>query len=42
MLKSILADEVKVNITIDDVRLRPNVTTNKTIRVTKTSFYTLL
>ena len=31
MLKSLLPNEVKVNITIDDVRLRSNLTTNKTI-----------
>ena len=43
MLKSSLPDEVKVNITIDDIRLRSNLTTNKTISFTKKSFlYTLL
>ena len=35
MLKSLLPDEVKVDITIDDIRLRSNLTTNKTIRFTK-------
>ena len=42
MLKSLLPDEVKVNITVDDSRLRSNITTNKTIRFTKTSFYIIL
>ena len=40
-LKSLLHDEVKVNITTEDFRLRSNLTTNKTIRFTKKS-YTLL
>ena len=31
MLKSLLLYEVKVKITSDDVRLKPNITTNKTI-----------
>ena len=35
MLKSLLPIEVKVNITIDDIRLKSNLTTNKTIRFTK-------
>ena len=39
MLKSLLPKEVKVNITIDDVRLKLNLTTNKTIRFTKKSFF---
>ena len=38
MLKSLLPKEVKVKITIDDVRLKSNLTTNKTIRFTKKSF----
>ena len=43
MLKSVLPDEVKVKTTIDDSRLRSNLTTNKTIRFTKKSFfYTIL
>ena len=43
MLKNLLPNEVKVNITIDDVRLRSNLTTNKTIKFTKKSFfYTIL
>ena len=42
MLKSILPKQVKVKITIDDIRLKSNLTTNKTIRFTKRSFlYTL-
>ena len=32
ILKSLFPDEVKVNITIDDISLRSNLTTNKTIR----------
>ena len=39
MLKSLLPKEVKVNITIDDVRLKSNLTTNKTIRFTKKTFF---
>ena len=31
MLKSLLPREVKVNFTIDDIRLRSNLTTNKTM-----------
>ena len=31
-LKSLLPNKVKVNITIDDSRLRSNITTNKTIK----------
>ena len=43
ILKSSLPDEVKVNVTIDDIRLKSNLTTNKTIRFTKRSFfYTIL
>ena len=34
-LKFLLPDDVKVNITIDDTRLRSNLTTNKTIKLTK-------
>ena len=37
-LKKLLPDEVKVNITIDDIRLKSNSTTNKTIRFTKKTF----
>ena len=36
MLKSLLPDEVKVKNNIDDVRLKSNSTTSKTIRFTKT------
>ena len=39
MLKSLLPNEVKVNITIDDFRLKSNLTTNKTIRFTKKFFF---
>ena len=39
MLKSLLPDKVKVDITIDDIRLRSNLTTNKTIRFTEKSFF---
>ena len=39
MLKSLFPYKVKVNITIDDVRLKSNLTTNKTIRFTKKIFF---
>ena len=43
MLRNLLPKEVKVNITIDDIRLKSNLNTNKTIRFTKRSFlYTIL
>ena len=43
MLKSLLPDEVKVNISFDDIRPKSNLTTNKTIRFTlKIFFYTVL
>ena len=43
MLKALLPNEVELNITIDDVRLKSNLTNNKTIKFTKkSSFYTLL
>ena len=43
MLESLLSKEVKVNNTIDDVRLKPNLTTKKTLKFTrKSSFYTIL
>ena len=39
-MKSLLLNEVKVNKTIDDIRLRSNLTTNKTISFTeKSSFF---
>ena len=41
MLKSYFPDEVKVDITIDDIRLKSNSTTSKTIRLTKTSFFSI-
>ena len=37
-LKSLLPNEVKVEITINDIRLKSNITTNKTIKFTKISF----
>ena len=43
MSKSSLLDIVKINITIDDIRLRSNLTTNKKLRFTKEIlFYTTL
>ena len=43
MLKSLLPDDVKINITIDDIRLRSILTTHKTIRLAKKSvFHTIL
>ena len=44
MLKSLLPKEVKVNITVDEIRLKSNLTTNKTIRFTKKKslFYVIL
>ena len=43
MLKSLLPDDVKLKITIDDIRLRPNLTINKTKKFTEKSFfYTIL
>ena len=39
MLKSLLPKEAKVNITVDDVRLKSNLSTKKTIRFTKKSFF---
>ena len=42
-LKSLLPNEVKVNITIGDIRLRSHLSTNKIIRSTERSFsYTIL
>ena len=41
-LKSLLTNEVKVSFTIDDVRLNSNLTTNKTIRFTKKSFFYII
>ena len=43
MLKSLLLNEVKKNIKIDDVRFKSNLTTNKSKKFTKKSFfYTVL
>ena len=39
MLKILLPKAVKLNITIEDVRLKTILTTNKTIRFTKKSFF---
>ena len=39
VLKSLNPDEVKVNITIDDIRLKSNLTTNKTKRYIKKPFH---
>ena len=42
-LKHILPDNVKVNITIDDIRLKSNLKINQTLIFTKRSFfYTIL
>ena len=38
MLILLLPDDVRVNIIIDDIRLRSILTTNKTIKVTKNLF----
>ena len=38
-LKHILPDNVKVNITIDDVRLKSNLKTNQTLFFTEKSFF---
>ena len=43
MLRILLLNEVKVNISIVDIRLRSNLTTNKTNKFTKNSvFHTIL
>ena len=42
MLKSLLPEGVKVNITIDDVRLKSNLITKKTIKFTKKSFFNVI
>ena len=43
MLKSLLPEEVKVIITIDDIRLKTNLTSIRTIRFTKKElFYAIL
>ena len=39
MLKSLLPEYVKVNFTIDDIRLRSNLTTNEKYSFTKKSFF---
>ena len=42
MLKSLLPDQLKVNITIDNIRLKSNLTNIKTIRFTRKSFFYIL
>ena len=39
MLKSLLPGKVKVNNTIDDIRLKSNLATNKTIKFTEKLFF---
>ena len=39
MLKSLLPDDVKINIKIDDIKLKSNLTTIKIIRLTKRSIF---
>ena len=39
MINYLLPDEVKVNFTNEDIRLRSNLTTNRTIRFTIKSFF---
>ena len=39
MLKSLLPKEIKVNMTIDDVRLKSNLTTNRTMKFTERCFF---
>ena len=39
MLKSLLPKNVKVKITIDDIRLNSNLTINKSVKFTKKSFF---
>ena len=41
MLKSLLPDDVKVDITTDDISLRANLTTNKTKKFTKKNLYSI-
>ena len=42
-LKHILSDNVKINVTIDDIRLKANLKTNQTLIFTEKSFsYTIL
>ena len=38
MIESLIPDDIIVDITIDDVRLRSNLTSNKILRFTKTFF----
>ena len=41
-LKYILPDNVKINVTIDDIRLKSNLKINQTLIFTKSFFYTIL
>ena len=38
-LKFSFSDDVKVTVTVDDIRLKSKLTTNKTLRFTKRSFF---
>ena len=38
MLKSLLPENIKVNVTLDDIRLKSNLFTNKTDKITKNCF----
>ena len=42
MLKSLLPEEVKVNLTLDDVRLKSKLTVNQTIKFTRMSFFYII
>ena len=39
MLKSLLTEDVEVNLSIDDIRLRSDLSTNRTKEFTKSSFF---
>ena len=39
MSKNLLPSEVKIDITIDDITLKSNLTTNKSTRLAKRSFF---
>ena len=41
ILKSLLPDDVKVNVTFDDISLRSNLTTHKTINHLKNLFFSI-
>ena len=42
MLKSLLPNDVKINITIDDIKVKSNLTTCKTFRFTKKLFFFII